>query len=170
MVYFFAIKSINVLGEWFERVFISIRKYNWWIFTALFACGYRHFHINKGQIFSVCKACTALSGTVGTGNIAGVAGAISIGGAGAIFWMWISALIGMAVKFAEISVSVKYREKKGGNYIGGPMFYIKNGMNKKYKVFGLIYALACLPRLFVQVILLKLILPYFQLVTVFLCV
>ncbi|MEO1038991.1 MAG: sodium:alanine symporter family protein [Pseudomonadota bacterium] len=80
---------------------------------------------------------TALSGQVGTGNLAGVATAISLGGPGAIFWMWITALLGMACAFAESSLAVKYREKhEDGRIHGGPMFYIKNGLNKGRSGFG----------------------------------
>lgn len=75
-------------------------------------------------------ACTALSSTVGTGNIAGVAGALALGGAGAVFWMWISALAGMVVKSAEIILALKFNEKKDGGSVGGPMYYIKNGLPK----------------------------------------
>ena len=77
--------------------------------------------------------CTALAATVGTGNIAGVAGAIAIGGPGAVFWMWISALLGMCTKFSEVTLAVHFREKnKHGDYVGGPMYYIKNGLGKKW--------------------------------------
>ena len=70
--------------------------------------------------------CTALAGTVGTGNIAGVAGAIAIGGPGAVFWMWCSALLGMCTKFAEVTLAVHYRERsEAGEWVGGPMYYIK---------------------------------------------
>ena len=80
---------------------------------------------------------TALSGQVGTGNLAGVATAISLGGPGAIFWMWITALLGMACAFAESSLAVKYRETHpDGRIHGGPMFYIKNGLNKGRAGFG----------------------------------
>ncbi|MGN0492413.1 MAG: alanine/glycine:cation symporter family protein [Acutalibacteraceae bacterium] len=87
-------------------------------------------------------ACTALSSTVGTGNIAGVAGAVALGGAGAVFWMWLSALAGMIVKVAEIILSLKFREKSNGGSVGGPMYYIKNGINKAFAplaaVFGIV--------------------------------
>lgn len=77
--------------------------------------------------------CTALAATVGTGNIAGVAGAIAIGGPGAIFWMWISAFLGMAVKYAEATLAVRFREKnEAGEYVGGPMYMIRNGLGKGY--------------------------------------
>lgn len=77
--------------------------------------------------------CTALAATVGTGNVAGVAGAIAIGGPGAVFWMWISALLGMCTKFSEVTLAVHFREKNAhGDLVGGPMYYIKNGLNKKW--------------------------------------
>lgn len=89
---------------------------------------------------------TALASTVGTGNIVGVATAISIGGPGAVFWMWISALIGMMTKYSEIVLAVKYRETNAkGEYVGGPMYYLKNGVGAKMpglgKVLGVIFAI-----------------------------
>ncbi len=84
--------------------------------------------------------CVALAATVGTGNIAGVAGAITIGGPGAVFWMWISAFIGMATKFAEATLAIHYREKdKNGNYIGGPMYMIRNGLAGKWHLLAVVY-------------------------------
>lgn len=84
--------------------------------------------------------CTALAATVGTGNIAGVAGAIAVGGPGAIFWMWICALFGMVTKFAEAALAVRYRVKnKNGEYVGGPMYIICNGMGKKWTWLAGIY-------------------------------
>ena len=86
--------------------------------------------------------CTALAATVGTGNIAGVAGAIAIGGAGAVFWMWVSALLGMCTKFSEVTLAVHYREKNAeGDYVGGPMYYIKNGLGKKWYWMASVYAI-----------------------------
>lgn len=93
--------------------------------------------------------CTALAATVGTGNIAGVAGAITLGGPGAVFWMWVSAFLGMGTKFAEATLAVRYRTKdEAGGYMGGPMFMIKKGLSKRwhilagiYCVFGVIAAL-----------------------------
>lgn len=86
-----------------------------------------------GALTPFQAVCTALAATVGTGNIAGVAGAIAIGGPGAVFWMWISALLGMCTKFSEVTLAVKYREKNAhGDYVGGPMYYIKNGLGKKW--------------------------------------
>lgn len=85
---------------------------------------------------------TALSSTIGTGNIAGVAVAIAIGGPGAVFWMWATALVGMASKFAEGVLAVKFREvDASGRHVGGPMYYIKNGMGKKWAWLGGVFAL-----------------------------
>ena len=86
--------------------------------------------------------CTALSATVGTGNIAGVAGAIAIGGPGAVFWMWISALLGMCTKFCEVTLAVHYRERNDrGELVGGHMYYIKNGLGKKWQCLAVLYAI-----------------------------
>ncbi len=86
--------------------------------------------------------CTALSATVGTGNIAGVAGAIAIGGPGAVFWMWVSAFLGMCTKFSEVVLAVHFREKnKQGEYVGGPMYYIKNGLGKKWQWLAVLFSI-----------------------------
>ena len=85
--------------------------------------------------------CTALAETVGTGNIAGVAGAIAIGGPGAVFWMWISALLGMCTKFSEVTLAVHFREKNAeGDLVGGPMYYIKNGLKKQWHWLAYLFA------------------------------
>ena len=97
---------------------------------------------NHGEMTPFQAVCTALASTVGTGNIAGVAGAIAIGGPGAVFWMWISALLGMCTKFAEVVLAVHYRERNAqGDWVGGPMYYIKNGLNKRWHFLGTLYAL-----------------------------
>lgn len=84
--------------------------------------------------------CTALAATVGTGNLAGVAGAIAIGGPGAIFWMWVSAILGMVTKFAEATLSVRYREKNSaGEWVGGPMYMIRKGMGHRWKWLATVY-------------------------------
>ncbi len=86
-----------------------------------------------GQISPFNALMTSLSATIGTGNIAGVATAIFLGGPGALFWMWMTALVGMATKYAEAVCAVRYREQDElGNYVGGPMYYIKNGLGKKW--------------------------------------
>ena len=94
-----------------------------------------------GALTPFQAVCTALAATIGTGNIAGVAGAIAIGGPGAVFWMWISALLGMCTKFSEVTLAVHYRERNPkGEYIGGPMYYIKNGLGKKWMWLAYLYA------------------------------
>lgn len=88
---------------------------------------------SDGALTPFQAVCTALAATVGTGNVAGVAGAIAIGGPGAVFWMWISALLGMCTKFAEVTLAVHFRETNAqGDLVGGPMYYIKNGLDKKW--------------------------------------
>ncbi|WP_276877613.1 alanine/glycine:cation symporter family protein [Anaerococcus hydrogenalis] len=86
---------------------------------------------NKGDISPFGALATALAATVGTGNIVGVSLAIILGGPGAIFWMWLAALLGMATKFSEVTLALAYREKKNGQYVGGPMYYIEKGLNNK---------------------------------------
>ena len=87
----------------------------------------------EGEITPFQAVTTALAATVGTGNIAGVTGAIAVGGPGAVFWMWISALFGMATKYAEVVLAVRYRERNAqGDWVGGPMYYIRNGMGKQW--------------------------------------
>ncbi len=121
--------------------FIQIRKFG----LALKNTIGKIFSKNTSQDGSMSPfqaVCTALAGTVGTGNIAGVAGAIAIGGPGAIFWMWCSALLGMCTKFAEVTLAVMFREKNSdGEYIGGPMYYIKNGLGKKWHWLAFLYSL-----------------------------
>lgn len=96
-----------------------------------------------GEISPFNALMTALSATIGTGNIGGVAVALVIGGPGAIFWMWMTALVGMATKYAEAVVAVKYREvDELGNHVGGPMYYIKNGLTSKYGMFATVLAMA----------------------------
>ena len=96
----------------------------------------------KGEISPFNALMTSLSATIGTGNIAGVATAIFIGGPGALFWMWCTALVGMATKFAEAVLAVKYREvDDNGQHIGGPMYYIKNGLGSKWAWLGTAFAI-----------------------------
>ena len=95
-----------------------------------------------GDISPFQALMTALSATVGTGNIAGVATAIFLGGPGAIFWMWITALFGMATKYAEAVLAIKYREvDERGRYVGGPMYYIKNGLGEKWQWLAISFAI-----------------------------
>ncbi|MDZ5010319.1 sodium:alanine symporter family protein, partial [Clostridium perfringens] len=101
----------------------------------------------RGDVSSFGALCTALSATIGTGNIVGVATAIKAGGPGALFWMWIAAFFGMATKYAEGVLAIKYREvDANGQMSGGPMYYIKNGLGlnwlaKLFAIFGVGVAL-----------------------------
>jgi AGCS family alanine or glycine:cation symporter len=96
----------------------------------------------KGEITPFNALMTSLSATIGTGNIAGVATAIFLGGPGALFWMWCTALVGMATKYAEAVCAVKYRETDdNGNHVGGPMYYIKNGLSSKWAWLGTAFAI-----------------------------
>lgn len=96
----------------------------------------------KKGITAFESACNSLSATVGTGNIVGVASAVALGGAGAVFWMWVSATVAMCIKSAEIVTAIIYKRKKIGENLGGPMYYIQNGMSKKFGFLAKIYALA----------------------------
>ena len=97
---------------------------------------------NEGEIPPYQALMTAMSATVGTGNIAGVATAVFLGGPGALFWMWLTALVGMATKYSEAVLAVKYREvDEEGNHVGGPMYYIKNGMGKSWAWLGTAFAI-----------------------------
>ena len=88
----------------------------------------------EGSVTPFQAVWTALAGTVGTGNIVGVAGAIALGGPGAVFWMWVAALVGMATKYAEVVLAIKYRQRnENGDWVGGPMYYIRNGLGRKWK-------------------------------------
>ena len=120
--------------------FLQIRKFPYAIRTTLGRI-FRKRSASDGAITPFQAVCTALAATVGTGNIAGVAGAIAIGGPGAIFWMWVSALFGMCTKFAEVTLAVHFREiNANGELIGGPMYYIKNGLGKKWNWLAYLFA------------------------------
>ena len=96
---------------------------------------------SDGALTPFQAVCTALAATVGTGNIAGVAGAIAIGGPGAVFWMWISALLGMCTKFSEVTLAVHFHETNAeGDRVGGPMYYIKNGLKKHWHWLAYLFA------------------------------
>ncbi|MEE0742480.1 MAG: alanine/glycine:cation symporter family protein [Emergencia sp.] len=95
-----------------------------------------------GEITPFQAMSTALAATVGTGNIAGITTAITLGGPGTIFWLWVTALIGMATKYSEVLLAVKYRERNAaGDWVGGPMYYIKNGLGKNWKWLGAIFCI-----------------------------
>ena len=121
--------------------FLQIRKFPYAIRTTLGRM-FRKRDAADGAMTPFQAVCTALAATVGTGNIAGVAGAIAIGGPGAVFWMWCSALLGMCTKFSEVTLALHFRERSaGGNWTGGPMYYIKNGLGKRWQWLAVLYSL-----------------------------
>ena len=112
--------------------FLQIRKFPYAIKVTIGRM-LRKREASDGSLTPFQAVCTALAATVGTGNIAGVAGAIAIGGPGAVFWMWVSALLGMCTKFSEVTLAVHFRETNAnGDLVGGPMYYIKNGLKKHW--------------------------------------
>ncbi len=120
--------------------FLQIRKFPYAIQTTIGRM-FRKRNASDGALTPFQAVCTALAATVGTGNIAGVAGAIAIGGPGAVFWMWISAALGMCTKFAEVTLAVYYREtNKEGDLVGGPMYYIKNGLGKNWQFLAVLFS------------------------------
>ena len=121
--------------------FLQLRKFPYAIKTTIGRI-FRKKDASDGAMTPFQAVCTALAATVGTGNIAGVAGAIALGGPGAIFWMWCSAFLGMCTKFSEVTLAIHFREKNAnGEYVGGPMYYIKNGLSKKWHFLAVLYAL-----------------------------
>ena len=121
--------------------FLQIRKFPYAIRTTIGRI-FRRKDASDGAMTPFQAVCTALAATVGTGNIAGVAGAIAIGGPGAVFWMWCSALPGMCTKFAEVTLAVHFRERnKNGELVGGPMYYIKNGLGSRWQFLAVLYSL-----------------------------
>ncbi len=94
----------------------------------------------EGSVSPFKAMCTALAASIGTGNIAGVSGAIAIGGPGAVFWMWVSALLGMCTKFCEVTLAIRFRERnEKGDWVGGPMYYIKNGLGKNWQWLSVLF-------------------------------
>ena len=121
--------------------FLQIRKFPYAIRTTIGRM-FRKKDASDGTMTPFQAVCTALAATVGTGNIAGVAGAIAIGGPGAVFWMWCSALLGMCTKFSEVTLAVRFRERSAtGEWVGGPMYYIKNGLSKNWHWLAALYSL-----------------------------
>ncbi len=120
--------------------FIQIRKFGY-TFRETIGKVFHKKEARDGSMTPFQAVCTALAATVGTGNIAGVAGAIAIGGPGAVFWMWMSALLGMCTKFSEVTLAVHFREKnKNGEWVGGPMYYIKNGLGKNWHWLAVLFS------------------------------
>ena len=124
----------------FRTRFLQIRKFPY-AMKVTFGRMFKKREASDGAMTPFQAVCTALAATVGTGNIAGVAGAIAIGGPGAVFWMWISALLGMCTKFSEVTLAVHFREKNDkGEFVGGPMYYIKNGLKKHWHWLAYLFA------------------------------
>ena len=120
--------------------FIQFTKIGYWWKNTIGKI-FKKGEAGDGEITPLQAVSTALASTVGTGNIAGVTGAIILGGPGAVFWMWVSALFGMVTKFSEVTLAVKYRERnEKGDWCGGPMYYIKNGLGPKWKWLGGVFA------------------------------
>ena len=128
--------------------FLQFRKFKYMLKNTILGMFSKNQHQKEDSGVSSFQAvATAMAGTIGTGSIAGLATAIVSGGPGAVFWMWISALLGMVTKYSEIVLSLKYREKnKEGKWVGGPMYYIKNGLNTKWlaALFAIFAMIACL--------------------------
>lgn len=120
--------------------FLQIRKFPYAMKVTLGRM-LRKKDASDGALTPFQAVCTALAATVGTGNIAGVAGAIAIGGPGAVFWMWVSAILGMCTKFSEVTLAVHFREKNAdGELVGGPMYYIKNGLKEHWRWLAYLFA------------------------------
>ncbi len=128
--------------------FLQFRKFGYMMKHTILGMFSKNQHQKDTSGVSPFQAvATAMAGTIGTGSIAGLATAIVSGGPGAVFWMWVSALLGMVTKYAEIVLSLKYREKnQEGRWVGGPMYYIKNGLNIKWlaALFAVFAMIACL--------------------------
>lgn len=132
----------------FRTGFLQFGKFGYMLKNTIFGVFSKKQHQKDDSGVSPFQAvATAMAGTIGTGSIAGLATAIVSGGPGAVFWMWISALLGMVTKYSEILLSIKYRERnEEGRWVGGPMYYIKNGLNIKWLagVFAVLAMIACL--------------------------
>jgi len=127
---------------------LQFKKFVYMLKNTIFSLFSKNQHTKDSSGVSPFQAvATAMAGTIGTGSIAGLATAIVSGGPGAVFWMWVSALLGMVTKYAEIVLSLKFREKnESGEWVGGPMYYIKNGLNLKWLaiLFSIFAMIACL--------------------------
>ena len=121
--------------------FIQFRKFGYAMRNTLGKI-FKGQTAGKGEVTPFQAVTTALAATVGTGNISGVIAAVTLGGPGAIFWLWITALIGMCTKFSEVVLAIKFREhNKDGDWVGGPMYYIKNGLGKGWNWLAVIFSI-----------------------------
>ena len=130
------------VGAW---IMIGLRFYPILKLGEAFAGLFKKEKSGHGEISPFAALSTALSGQVGTGNLAGVATAITLGGPGALFWMWVTALFGMALAFAEGSLAIRFREQReDGTYQGGPMSYIRRGLGKKWGWLAVVFCIGLL--------------------------
>ena len=121
--------------------FLQFRKFGYAMKNTLGKI-FQKREAGHGEITPFQAVSTALASTVGTGNIAGVTGAIVLGGPGAVFWMWVSALFGMVTKYSEVVLAVKFRERnKHGDWVGGPMYYITNGLGKNWRWLAVVFSI-----------------------------
>ena len=125
----------------FRLKFFQITKLSLWT-KQTFGSLFKREKAEAGQITPYKAVASALASSVGTGNIVGVATAIAAGGPGAVFWMWISAFFGMATKYGEILLAVKFREKKKDEVFGGPMYYIEKGLGKNYRWLAVLFSIS----------------------------
>lgn len=124
----------------FRLGFLQFRKFGY-VMRNTIGKVFKKQNAGAGEITPFQAVTTALAATVGTGNIAGVTGAIAVGGPGAVFWMWISALFGMVTKYSEVLLAVRFRERnEKGDWVGGPMYYIRNGLGKKWGFLAVIFS------------------------------
>jgi len=124
----------------FKTGFFSVTKIGYTLKNTLLKM-FSKEQVGEGEVTAFQAVATALAATVGTGNVAGVATAIALGGPGAIFWMWFAAILGMTTKFAEVVLAVNFREKTDdGRYVGGPMYYIEKGLGKSWKWLAVLFA------------------------------
>ena len=122
--------------------FLQVRRFGFMLKNTIGTLFFQKEKQSGENLTAFQAVSTALAGTVGTGNIAGVTGAIFVGGPGAVFWMWVSAFFGMCTKYAEITLALKYRTTdENGTYRGGPMYYIENGLGVKWKPLAVLFAL-----------------------------
>lgn len=121
--------------------FLQFRKFGYTMKNILGSAFKKNASYKSGSISPFQAVTTALAGTIGTGNIAGVAGAISLGGPGAVFWMWISAMFGMITKYSEILLAVRFRTRNDkGEWVGGPMYYITKGLGKNHRWLAVLFS------------------------------
>ena len=146
-----AMMILLIIGGLFLSIktgFLQFRRFGYTMKNTVGTLFNKNLHIkDSGSVTPFQAVTTALAGTIGTGSIAGLATALVSGGPGAVFWMWVSALLGMVTKYSEIVLSIKYREKnESGIWAGGPMYYIKNGLGLKWlaAMFAIFAMIACI--------------------------